>query len=190
MGAAAFNSDISKWDVRRVVKMGNMFKDAISFKQELCGKAWVQSQAARKYPIFIGSSGSIPQPDTECESAPTPATSLATGMCVYVCVCVCATSNVQQRFWHCKKFLDGDITGTEQSSRVDRGHARGRRDVGDDRINKSLFACVGDVVAVYAKHDASTVVCALTNKLTNKQANKQTKKRTNRQTEDRRQRNT
>ena len=71
---AEFNSDISKWDVSRVTNMNQMFYHATSFKQELCGAAWVNSKAS-KNDMFEGSSGSISR--TECTSAPTPVTNQA-----------------------------------------------------------------------------------------------------------------
>merc|ERR1719201_1128273 len=60
MDAAAFNIDISKWDVSSVVTMDYMFwhwKET-SFKQKLCGAAWVRSKASKKA-MFTGSYGSI-----------------------------------------------------------------------------------------------------------------------------------
>ena len=62
-----FNSDISKWDVSSVINMDNMFFDAASFKQQLCGASWVNSKVPSAY-TFAGSSGSIPQ---ACTSLPT-----------------------------------------------------------------------------------------------------------------------
>ena len=56
--ARPFNSDISKWDVSRVNTMSHMFYGAVSFKQKLCGAAWVHSKA-NKRSMFEGSSGSI-----------------------------------------------------------------------------------------------------------------------------------
>ena len=53
-----FNVNISKWDVSSVVTMDRMFMHATSFKQQLCGDAWVYSQAS-KIDMFLGSSGSI-----------------------------------------------------------------------------------------------------------------------------------
>ena len=41
--------------------MDYMFSDAVSFKQELCGDAWVKSKAS-KTDMFAGSSGSISVP--------------------------------------------------------------------------------------------------------------------------------
>ena len=58
MHAAAFNSDISKWDISRVKKMDYMFWGATSFRHNLCGAAWVYSKASKKY-LFAGSRGSI-----------------------------------------------------------------------------------------------------------------------------------
>ena len=69
--AASFNSDISKWDVSSVIYMDNMFRDAESFKQKLCGAAWVHSMASKEF-MFAGSSGSIAQ--TACTTVPTPPT--------------------------------------------------------------------------------------------------------------------
>ena len=60
MDAAAFNIDISKWDVSRVVSMDYMFwhRQPASFKQKLCGATWVRSKASKKA-MFTGSYGSI-----------------------------------------------------------------------------------------------------------------------------------
>ena len=60
MDATAFNIDISKWDVSSVVTMDYMFwhDRATSFKQKLCGAAWVRSKASKKE-MFTGSFGSI-----------------------------------------------------------------------------------------------------------------------------------
>ena len=66
--AAAFNIDISKWDVSRVVTMDYMFshwQGTSSFKQKLCGPAWVHSKASKKS-MFTGSFGSIAS--QECTS--------------------------------------------------------------------------------------------------------------------------
>merc|ERR1712032_928668 len=73
--AESFNGDISNWDVSRVTNMDRMFFYAASFKQKLCGAAWVDSDAAKTH-TFVGTSGSISQ--TVCESAPTPVTTLPT----------------------------------------------------------------------------------------------------------------
>ena len=61
-----FNVDISRWDVSRVSFMDKMFLHATSFKQQLCGAAWVRSRAS-KIEMFVGSYGSISQ--TVCTSA-------------------------------------------------------------------------------------------------------------------------
>ena len=55
--AAAFNIDISHWDVSNVKMMDYMFWNwrATSFKQKLCGDAWVHSKAS-KTSMFTGSS--------------------------------------------------------------------------------------------------------------------------------------
>merc|ERR1719174_974900 len=58
MNAPAFNVDISKWDVSSVTNMDSMFWEAISFKQKLCGAAWVRSTASKKA-MFTASRGSI-----------------------------------------------------------------------------------------------------------------------------------
>jgi len=58
--ASSFNGDISKWDVSRVTSMEDMFLDATSFKQALCGAAWVHSDA-RQDGMFRRSFGSISQ---------------------------------------------------------------------------------------------------------------------------------
>ena len=57
-GASAFNQDLSEWKVGRVTNMASMFRGATSFKQVLCGEAWVKSRA-RKVDMFRGSLGSI-----------------------------------------------------------------------------------------------------------------------------------
>ena len=56
--AKVFNSDLSNWDVSNVVSMDCMFLDAVSFKQKLCGAAWVHSKASQNT-MFEGSPGSI-----------------------------------------------------------------------------------------------------------------------------------
>jgi len=58
LDALSFNDDISRWDVSSVVNMDFMFKSATSFKQTLCGDAWVHSKAS-KINMFAGSHGSI-----------------------------------------------------------------------------------------------------------------------------------
>ena len=55
---AIFIGDISKWDVSSVTNMDRMFMDAKSFNHELCGAAWVRSEATKKF-MFKGSYGSI-----------------------------------------------------------------------------------------------------------------------------------
>ena len=57
-GAAAFNGDISTWNVARVTNMVSMFYRAKSFKRLLCGAAWVNLKADKTH-MFYGSSGSI-----------------------------------------------------------------------------------------------------------------------------------
>ena len=59
-GALSFNRDISKWQVSSVIDMRNMFRDAASFNQNLCGARWVHSDAI-KTGMFADSSGSISQ---------------------------------------------------------------------------------------------------------------------------------
>ena len=56
--ATSFNGDISKWQVSSVINMKNMFRNAASFNQNLCGARWVHSQAI-KTDMFVGSTGSI-----------------------------------------------------------------------------------------------------------------------------------
>ena len=63
--AELFNGDISKWDVSSVTMMDRMFFLAASFKQKLCGTAWVDSKASKTL-MFAGTSGSISQ--TVCTS--------------------------------------------------------------------------------------------------------------------------
>ena len=70
-GATSFKGDLSKWDVSSVTNMNNMFTDAKSFKQKLCGLAWIHSKASKNL-MFEGSPGSISR--TVCEAAPSPST--------------------------------------------------------------------------------------------------------------------
>ena len=58
MGAISFNGDISEWNVSSVNDMDSMFMSAISFKQTLCGAAWVHSNAGTVL-MFKGSPGLI-----------------------------------------------------------------------------------------------------------------------------------
>ena len=51
--SANFNGDISTWDVSKVTNMNRVFMSATSFKQRLCGAAWVHSKAIKKY-MFRG----------------------------------------------------------------------------------------------------------------------------------------
>ena len=67
IGATSFNVDLSKWDVSSVTKMDFMFEHAKSFKQTLCGAAWVNSKASKKL-MFGGSSESKSQ--TPCKPPP------------------------------------------------------------------------------------------------------------------------
>ena len=60
LSASVFNSDISKWDVSSVTNMASMFHNAYSFRQKLCGHAWVHSTAIKDH-MFSGSSGLISQ---------------------------------------------------------------------------------------------------------------------------------
>ena len=56
--ASAFNQDLSKWNVGQVANMEMMFNGATSFKQTLCGDAWFSS-TANQGSMFIGSRGTI-----------------------------------------------------------------------------------------------------------------------------------
>merc|ERR1712032_702789 len=56
--AVIFNCDLSKWDVSSVTDMARMFSSAKSFKQTLCGAAWIHSKAS-KTDMFKGSPGEI-----------------------------------------------------------------------------------------------------------------------------------
>ena len=69
--AKSFQGDISKWDVSKVINMDYMFMHASSFKQQLCGEAWILSNATKKL-MFEGSPGSISR--SMCTSTPTIAT--------------------------------------------------------------------------------------------------------------------
>ena len=56
--ATTFNGDPSKWDVSKVTNMDYMFADAKSFKQKICGDAWIHSKASKEG-MFAGSFGSM-----------------------------------------------------------------------------------------------------------------------------------
>ena len=71
LGAKAFTGDISHWDVSSVKNMNMMFMGATSFKRELCGAAWVESNA-NKESMFEESPGSISAP--KCTPQVTTAT--------------------------------------------------------------------------------------------------------------------
>ena len=58
MNAKSFDANISQWNVSTVTNMDQMFFNAESFKQRLCGAAWVSSEAANDR-MFQGSYGSI-----------------------------------------------------------------------------------------------------------------------------------
>ena len=58
--ASSFNSDISKWNVPRVISMNGMFFEATSFNQKLCGANWINSKASMES-MFKGSSGRLSQ---------------------------------------------------------------------------------------------------------------------------------
>ena len=73
--ATSFDGDISKWDVAGVNNMDNMFRDAVSFKRDLCGAAWVHSKASNSL-MLEGSSGSITR--AECTPNPTAPTNQVT----------------------------------------------------------------------------------------------------------------
>ena len=64
--ASTFNQDLSKWDVSGVTEMKFMFFGASAFKRELCGDAWVNSEAD-KMNMFRDSPGSISS--TVCATA-------------------------------------------------------------------------------------------------------------------------
>ena len=57
-----------------MTNMDEMFVNAVSFNQKLCGAPWVRSKASQEN-IFRGSSGSIPR--KLCAQASTPATDQA-----------------------------------------------------------------------------------------------------------------
>ena len=57
-GAGAFDHDLSAWNVGQVANMVMMFRQATSFDQVLCGEAWVSSKADKR-DMFDDSSGSI-----------------------------------------------------------------------------------------------------------------------------------
>ena len=71
MGATSFDSDISDWDVSRVNDMSSMLQDAILFNQQLWGDAWVHSMASQAL-FFERSSESISS--RACPLAPLQAT--------------------------------------------------------------------------------------------------------------------
>ena len=56
-GAAAFNADISKWNVAKVTKIIDMFKNAQSFNQTWCAPTWLASPIAPS--DFAGSSNGL-----------------------------------------------------------------------------------------------------------------------------------
>ena len=62
------NGDVSKWDVSRVHNMDYIFQNVKSFKQELCGAAWVHSNAS-KIQMFAGSPGSISRTVCTCTTS-------------------------------------------------------------------------------------------------------------------------
>ena len=64
-GAIVFTGDISEWDVSSVVNTNRMCIGAKSFNHELCGAAWVNSNATKDL-MFQDLSGSIPS--TVCET--------------------------------------------------------------------------------------------------------------------------
>jgi hypothetical protein len=55
-GAAAFNGDITTWDVRRVTSTSRMFFGATSFRRVLC---WDLAVYATRDSMFTGSGGSL-----------------------------------------------------------------------------------------------------------------------------------
>ena len=57
--ASLFNVDISEWEVSRVTDMMLMFDGASSFKQTLCGRAWIASTAENQDGMFSDSYGVI-----------------------------------------------------------------------------------------------------------------------------------
>ena len=73
--AELFDVDISSWDVSRVTNMDHMFYLAFSFKQKLCGEAWVNSKAT-KAQTFGGTAASIAE--AECIPAASSVTTQAT----------------------------------------------------------------------------------------------------------------
>merc|ERR1719201_1475190 len=73
-GADIFNGDISDWDVSSVNNMNDMFSNAVLFTRNLCGAAWVHSEAS-KIDMFEGSSGSIS--GTECKLTTIPSAQYA-----------------------------------------------------------------------------------------------------------------
>merc|ERR1712110_340888 len=87
--ARSFNSDISNWDVSRVINMEHMFESAISFSHTLCGK-W-QTSLANKDEMFLGSRGKMCRAQTGFSTAtirPTdPCRVLARNECVERSTC-------------------------------------------------------------------------------------------------------
>ena len=72
--AKKFDCDLSEWDVSSVTEMVDMFLNAASFNQRLCGMAWLRSRAS-KQGIFEGSSGSISE--SACTSTLSPVSNQA-----------------------------------------------------------------------------------------------------------------
>merc|ERR1719201_1948309 len=64
--AFTFDQDLSKWDVSAVTNMEYMFYSTSAFNHELCGRAWVTSEADQ-HEMFRDSPGSISS--TECATA-------------------------------------------------------------------------------------------------------------------------
>ena len=50
----AFNSDLSRWDVRKVSTFNRMFKSNRNYNTHLCGQAWVSDPTIYAYDMFYG----------------------------------------------------------------------------------------------------------------------------------------
>jgi len=63
LGAESFNGNLNSWDVTRVEEMEEMFSDAISFNQDLCGWSTTFDYSACYCSMFT---------NTDCETEDEP----------------------------------------------------------------------------------------------------------------------